>query len=167
MKPIAILDDDHLLGEAEHPESLRYVEPEHQRILVVDDDEAIAELLAETLAAEHYRVDVAGSCEDALPLILFNDYDGILLDLVLPDSNGLSLYRQIVRRRPSLAPRVIFVTGALEGGEAGRFIRLVANRVLLKPFDPADAAQAVREVAVPRGGPPGGPRLVQGPVPSR
>ncbi len=167
MKPIATINDDHLLGEAEHPEGLRYLGPEPQRILVVDDDEAIAELLSETLAAERYRVDIAGSCEDALPLILFNDYDGILLDLVLPDTNGLSLYRQIARRRPSLGPRVIFVTGALEGGEAGRFIRLVANRVLLKPFDLADVVRAVREVAEPRGGPERGPHEAQGPVPSR
>lgn len=116
------------------------------RILVVDDDEATTELLRETLGAQRFRVDVARTTEEALPLILFHDYGGILLDLVLPDVNGLTLYRQIARRRPALAPRVIFVTGALGGGEAGRLVRLVDNRILMKPFDPDDVIDAVRSV---------------------
>jgi DNA-binding response OmpR family regulator len=117
-----------------------------QRILVVDDDQVITDLLSETLRAQRFQVDVARTTEEALPLILFHDYSGILLDLVLPDVNGLTLYRQIARRRPALAPRVIFVTGALEGGEAGRFVRLVNNRVLMKPFDPGDVIDAVLSV---------------------
>jgi DNA-binding response OmpR family regulator len=117
-----------------------------QRILVVDDDEAIADLLSETLRSQRFQVDVARTTEEALPLILFHDYSGILLDLVLPDVNGLSLYRQITRRRPGLAARVIFVTGALQGGDAGRFMRLVNNRVLMKPFDPGDVIDAVLSV---------------------
>lgn len=120
-----------------------------QRILVVDDDEVIAELLSETLRSQRFLVDVARTTEEALPLIMFHDYSGILLDLVLPDVNGLSLYRQIARRRPGLAARVIFVTGALQGGEAGRFVRLVSNRVLMKPFDPGDVIDAVQSVAGP------------------
>ena len=117
-----------------------------QRILVVDDDEASADLLSETLRSQRFHVDVARTTEEALPLILFHDYSGILLDLVLPDVNGLSLYRQIARRRPGLAARVIFVTGALQGGDAGRFMRLVNNRVLMKPFDPGDVIDAVLSV---------------------
>jgi DNA-binding response OmpR family regulator len=147
MRPYARIDDRHLQGEAEHPDGLRYLAPEHQRILAVDDDDGILDLLSEALAAERYRVDVARSCEDALPLMLFHDYSGVLIDLVLPDANGLSLYRQIARRRPGIRGRVIFVTGALSGREAARLVRLAQNPVLMKPFDLGELVGMVHRVA--------------------
>ncbi len=147
MKPYATLDDRHLQGMTLHAEGLRYLPAEVPRILAVDDDQMILDLLAETLRAQRYRVDVARTSEDALPQILFHDYSGILLDLVLPDTNGLALYRQIVRRRPALGPRVIFVTGALEKSEAARIVRLVGAPVLRKPFDLDDLIARVRGVA--------------------
>jgi DNA-binding response OmpR family regulator len=119
---------------------------ERHRVLAVDDDETILSLMVETLSSQHYEVDVARSCEDALPLIMFRDYCGIILDIVLPDANGMSLFRQIARRRPALSPRVIFVTGAMDHGEARRFVKLIDNRVLLKPFRLGDLIAAVRQV---------------------
>lgn len=149
MKPIAALDDRHLSGEREHLDGIRCLAPESQRLLAIDDDENFLELMAQTLRLERYRVDLARSCEDALPQLLFNDYSGILLDLILPDVNGLSLYRQIARRRPGLVSRVIFVTGALDRGEIRRFARLVDNRILLKPFRLEDMVTAVRRLTGP------------------
>jgi len=124
---------------------------EEHRILAVDDDEVILELMAETLRGQRYQVDVATSCQDALPLLMFRDYCGIILDLVLPDANGLSLYRQIARRKPSLRPRVIFVTGAMDKREARRFVKLLDNPVLLKPFRLNDLVEAVRVLELPKG----------------
>ncbi|HEX9427012.1 MAG TPA: response regulator [Candidatus Polarisedimenticolia bacterium] len=148
MKPYVRLDDRHLLGIADHTEELRYLDPEHHRILAVDDDELILDLLSQTLASQRYHVDVARTCEDALPKILFNDYSGILLDLVLPDSNGLGLFRQIARRRPAMRSRVAFLTGALDTGEAVRFVRLVNVPVLRKPFDLGDLISTVRQLTL-------------------
>ena len=122
------------------------VADQRHRVLAVDDDETILSLMVETLSSQNYEVDVARSCEDALPLILFRDYCGIILDIVLPDANGMSLFRQIARRRPALRPRVIFVTGAMDHGEARRFVKLIDNRVLLKPFRLDDLISAVRQV---------------------
>ncbi len=122
------------------------VADQRHRVLAVDDDETILSLMVETLSSQNYEVDVARSCEDALPLILFRDYCGIILDIVLPDANGMSLFRQIARRRPALRPRVIFITGAMDHGEARRFVKLIDNRVLLKPFRLDDLISAVRQV---------------------
>lgn len=119
---------------------------ETHRILVVDDDETVLELMVEILGRHRYQVDVARSCGDALPLILFRDYCGIILDLILPDANGLSLFRQISLRRPRLRPRVIFVTGAMDSVEAQRFVNLIHNRILLKPFRLHDLVSAVHQV---------------------
>ena len=150
MRPYAVIDDRHLEGATTHRETLRFLEPEvPPRILAVDDDDAVLDLLADTLGGEHYQVDVARSSEDALPLLLFHDYRGVLIDLVLPDRNGLALYRQIARRRPALRSRVIFLTGALNSAEAVRLVRLVDTPVLLKPFDPGDLVAAVHRIAAP------------------
>jgi DNA-binding response OmpR family regulator len=119
---------------------------ETHRILAVDDDESLLEMMVATLAGQRYHVDVATTCKDALPLILFRDYCGIILDLLLPDANGLSLYRHIAQRRPGLRSRVIFVTGAMDRDEADRFVQLIDNRVLLKPFRLNDLLNAVREI---------------------
>ena len=119
------------------------------RILAVDDDETILELMATALAGQQYQVDLARTCEDALPMLLFRDYCGVILDLILPDANGLTLFRQIARRRPALRPRVIFVTGAMDRQEAGRFVKLINNRVLLKPFRLDDLVDAVRQMDAP------------------
>jgi DNA-binding response OmpR family regulator len=119
---------------------------EQHRILAVDDDEIILELMAETLRGQRYHVDIAKNCQDALPLLMFRDYCGVILDLLLPDANGLSLYRQIARRKPLMKPRVIFVTGAMDKREARRFVKLLDNRLLLKPFRLNDLIDAVRHL---------------------
>lgn len=119
---------------------------ERHRILAVDDDEIILDLMAETLRSQSYHVDVAKNCQDALPLLMFRDYCGVILDLLLPDANGLSLYRQIARRKPLMKPRVIFVTGAMDKREARRFVKLIDNRVLLKPFRLDELVEAVRHL---------------------
>ncbi len=126
------------------------VAPDHyHRILAVDDDEALLTLMSSTLVSHDYEVDVARNCKDALPMIMFRDYCGVLLDLILPDANGLSLFRQIARRRPALRPRVIFVTGAMDRQEASRFVAMIHNRILLKPFRLEDLVRAVRQVDAP------------------
>lgn len=142
-----LLDDRHLQGEAAHADGLLYVEPAGQRILVVDDDEAMLDVMSQALRARSFLVDAARTCEDALPLALSEDYRGILLDLILPDANGLSLYRTIARRRPALGRRVIFVTGRLDCDEVKRFVGLVGNRLILKPFDLNALVATVRRVA--------------------
>jgi DNA-binding response OmpR family regulator len=124
---------------------------EEHRILAVDDDEIILQLMAEALRGQRYKVDVATSCQDALPLLMFRDYCGVILDLILPDANGLSLYRQIARRKPVLRPRVIFVTGAMDKREARRFVKLLDNPVLLKPFHLEELVEAVRVLELPKG----------------
>lgn len=151
MRPLELIVPDNAtgtLGSCDLAHHDLNVDEEH-RILAVDDDEIILELMAETLRGQRYHVDVAKNCQDALPLLLFRDYCGVILDLVLPDANGLSLFRQIARRKPLMKPRVIFVTGAMDKREARRFVKLLDNRVLLKPFRLNDLVEAVRTLETP------------------
>jgi CheY-like chemotaxis protein len=114
------------------------------RILVVDDDEAVQEVVVQTLETAGFRTGAAGSMQEAQDLALDQDFSGLVLDLILPDSNGLTLYRRLQRLRPRLAPRTVFITGMLDDEEIGRFVKRVGNPLLLKPFDLDALVQAVR-----------------------
>jgi DNA-binding response OmpR family regulator len=146
MKPLELVMPDPIIPHDCGLEHEGLDNDETHRILAVDDDEIILELMAETLRSQKYHVDVATNCQDAMPLLMFRDYCGVILDLILPDANGLSLYRQIARRKPLMKPRVIFVTGAMDKREARRFVKLLDNRVLLKPFRLNDLVEAVRSL---------------------
>src|SRR5437762_2951708 len=61
------------------------------RLLVVEDDPRLADQLRRGLRADAYAVDVAGTVEDARWLATENDYDGLILDVGLPDGDGLEL----------------------------------------------------------------------------
>ena len=66
-----------------------------QRILVVDDETSVCHLLKEVLAAEHYEVATAGTVEDALGELAREAFDLAIVDLLLPELNGLVLAEAI------------------------------------------------------------------------
>jgi two-component system, NtrC family, response regulator AtoC len=101
-------------------------------LLVVDDDQVARELLAETLAREGYRVRVAGGGEEALRLAGAEPFDMALVDLRMPDLDGLGVLKQLAMIQPDL-PVVILtafatIETAIEAVNAGAF------DYLSKPF---------------------------------
>ena len=112
------------------------------RILVVEDDTALASFLKKGLEAEHYAVDVAPDGEEARCAVSESDYDLIMLDLNLPKLDGLEVLRALRRKQRSLP--VLVVTGrsriedrvlALDGG---------ADDCLIKPFSFSELSARVR-----------------------
>ncbi len=147
MTSIHAIERDGLETDETEDRRERSTPPEGRRILAVEDDDLMLEYLSSALGAERYAVDTAPTCEEALRQVLFRDYATILMDLILPDGNGLQLFRQISRRRPSFRPRIIFVTGALSRREARRLTRLVDNPLILKPFRLDELIAAVQRIA--------------------
>jgi DNA-binding NtrC family response regulator len=101
-------------------------------LLVVDDDQVARELLAETLGREGYRVRVAGGGEEALRLAGAEPFDMALVDLRMPDLDGLGVLKQLAMIQPDL-PVVILtafatIETAIEAVNAGAF------DYLSKPF---------------------------------
>jgi CheY-like chemotaxis protein len=103
-----------------------------KRILVVDDDDNLRELLAAILSQEGRVVDTARNGIDALALLNNNHYDLILSDLSMPGLDGPSLYEFLRTIAP--IPRVIFMTGNVGGGEYAAFLRGTTEPMLEKPF---------------------------------
>jgi len=73
------------------------------RLLLVEDEPDAARLLAKGLREEAYAVDVAATGPDAAYQASINDYDAIILDLMLPGRDGLSVCREL-RERGSVIP---------------------------------------------------------------
>ena len=102
------------------------------RILVVDDEASIRELLAKTLAIGEYEVDTLADGKTALERVRDGSYDLVFVDLKMPGMDGLMLTRQIKRIKPDLP--VIIITGFSTEVSAIEAINLGVAGYLTKPF---------------------------------
>jgi signal transduction histidine kinase/ActR/RegA family two-component response regulator len=117
------------------------------RVLVVDDDEAIARMLAEYLAEHEVVADWAGSGRAALEKIERGPVpDLLVLDLRMPDLDGRELLAQV--RRSGLHPRVVLLSADREVAAAARELR--THGFVEKPFAPENLLAAVRRALATR-----------------
>jgi two-component system cell cycle sensor histidine kinase/response regulator CckA len=112
------------------------------RVLVVDDEPAITQVIARLLRAE-YEVTTCTRAAEALALFTKGErFDLIFLDLMMPKMSGEELYRHASAIDPELAQRVVFMTGGAFSEAARSFLDQVSNRRILKPFS-VDAIRAL------------------------
>jgi DNA-binding response OmpR family regulator len=115
-----------------------------ERILVVDDEADIVDLLRDVLVAEGFAVDAAADAQRALQCVRENIYDLALLDFNLPDMDGVMLHHQIRQMDAELASHTIFMSGFLQSdGNLGYYMSQSAG-FLAKPFDIRDVLRQVR-----------------------
>jgi len=117
------------------------------RVLVVEDEAALANAVADGLREAGFQVQLARDGQEATTLVGQQTFDVIVCDLRMPRMDGPAFYRAIAATSPTLARRVIFVTGDVAGTEAGRFLETSGCRWLPKPFRLADLVRAARDVA--------------------
>ena len=115
-----------------------------QTVLVVDDEPSIADGLRLTLETEGYSVRIAGSLRTALASVAQVDAQVAIVDLMLPDGDGLALTRELRTRDPALEVIVITAYGSVRKAmeatkSAGAFY------VVEKPFDPDELLGLVRK----------------------
>jgi CheY-like chemotaxis protein len=105
------------------------------RVLVLDDEPAIAELLREMLNLLGCETRVANAGAQALEFIREGDFDVILSDFRMPNMNGQQFYEQVRLSRPALADRIIFLTGDVVNEQTQSFLQSCGNPHLAKPFN--------------------------------
>jgi two-component system response regulator ResD len=117
------------------------MENKQVKILVVDDEERIRRLLKMYLEREEYLIEEAENGEDALNKALENDYDLILLDLMLPGKDGIEVCKEI---REKKATPIIMLTA--KGEEANRVQGFEAGTddYIVKPFSPREVVLRVK-----------------------
>jgi len=126
-----------------------------KKILVIDDEESILELVSDSLGARGCAVDRAPSSEHALALAGRNSYDVILCDLNLESESGkhvsgFDLHDQIQRKQRSGArPQFIFMTGDLVDAAISEQAGRAGNRFLQKPFRMTELLALLNELPSP------------------
>ena len=112
------------------------------KLLVVEDDRMLAALVRRALTEQGYAVDLAADGEQAEALAFSNEYDAIILDLMLPGKSGLQLLQQM-RREGKVTPTLI-LTGRREKNDVVRGLDIGADDYLTKPFDLDELKARVR-----------------------
>jgi DNA-binding response OmpR family regulator len=102
------------------------------RLLLVEDEPKIAHFIKRGLEEEHYAVDVAEDGKDALALADVTPYDLVVLDLMLPDIDGLDVCRRLRQRGRDVPVLMLTARGTLDDKVAG--LDIGADDYLVKPF---------------------------------
>lgn len=118
------------------------METSHPRILIVDDDPGIREIVTETLNSHGYITDSADSGNSASEIFARKTYPIVLSDILLPDTNGLELMASIKESNPDTF--VILFTGHASVDLAKEAIRQGAHDFITKPFTSEEILEAVR-----------------------
>ena len=105
------------------------------RILVVDDEQYLLDMLKRTLEDEGHEVDCATDGNSALALLIEHKPDLVLLDIKLPGMSGIDIYEHIQRSIKSLARKVIFITGDVMNRDTATFLSRTRASYITKPLD--------------------------------
>lgn len=116
------------------------------RVLVVDDEPSIVELLQDVLTVEGFVVEAAADAAGAIELIRGQIYDVAILDFNLPDMNGVMLHRRIRQMDEELADRTLFMSGFVQSDENFGYYQSVGAGFLPKPFQVGDVVRAIRNL---------------------
>jgi DNA-binding response OmpR family regulator len=131
------------------------------RILVVEDDRKVAGFIEMGLREEGYAVDLARDGDEAIVLAHVNDYDAILLDLMLPKKNGLQVAAEL--RREGRTTPILMLTARDATEDVVRGLDAGADDYLTKPFK-FDELLARLRALVRRGGATRVERITAGPL---
>lgn len=131
--------------------------PNDFRILVVDDEISVLEVMAEMLESAGWKVDALSNPVEAIPKVKRNRYDALVLDLYMPDLPGLLLHSKLKFIDRELWGRTIFVSGHFSTDELRRSLE-GTPRFVPKPFKSETLLGTVGMALpeVPRGKVPGG-----------
>jgi len=117
------------------------------RVLVVDDDEVIRQLIAVNLTLEGFEVVTAVDGRDCLEKVGQADPDVITLDVMMPRLDGWVTATQL-RKNPKTADiKVVLITARAQEDDRSRGRQIGVDAYLTKPFDPAEMIRVVRELA--------------------
>jgi len=113
-------------------------------VLVVEDDKKVAGFLRKGLREEGYTVDVAHDGEDGLALAMVNQYDLIILDIMLPERDGMQVLKELRTRRTSTPILMLTARDSVEDKVQG--LNWGADDYLTKPFAFAELLARIRAI---------------------
>ncbi len=118
--------------------------PVKNKILVVDDEEALRTVLSSELEGEGYQVSTAGDGEEAIKILGSQQFHLILLDIKMPNVDGFEVLKFIKQKQPTT--KVIMLTGFADLKNAIESKKLGAEDFVSKPYDLVDLLTTVERV---------------------
>lgn len=117
------------------PSGARFGAEARKRVLVVEDESEIRQLIVLHLKREEFEVDDVGDGEQARQLLTQRSYDLVIVDWMLPSLSGLELTRWMRKRNPAMTTPVLFVTAKTEPEHVATGLDAGADDYIAKPFD--------------------------------
>jgi len=133
-------------GPAPEREKIDPHEGAGKKVLVIDDEEPILQMVRETLTRRGYQVDIAVDGETGLRHLDQGKYDVTLCDWKMPGLNGQQVYERVRSRNRDQSDRIIFITGDMVNERTSRFLEEQNRICLAKPFTFAEFRSAVSKV---------------------
>ena len=115
-------------------------------VLIIDDEQAVLEVLAQALRSKGYIVDTLSNAGKGLQKTTEVEYSVILCDIRMPKLNGLELHRQLSKNYPKLAKRIVFITGDTISSKTRTFIEQEGVLCLTKPFELDELYEVIRMI---------------------
>ena len=115
-------------------------------ILVVDDEVAVAEMMADILEDDGHSVEIAHSGSQALAIIEKRSFDLVLSDLRMPDLDGPAMFDAIRETRDDLVSRIAFITGDTMSTRIRDFLQESERPYIEKPITPQDVRDLVHQM---------------------
>ena len=108
-------------------------ELEIKSILLVDDDQELAETLKSLLESHNFVVTTVENGREALHEVMAFDFDVIICDMLMPHMPGDMFYLAVQKTKPQLCPRFLFVTGHADNPKVESFLKGINGEVVFKP----------------------------------
>jgi two-component system NtrC family sensor kinase len=105
------------------------------RVLIVDDEPDILDLLSEILESAGFEVTSALNATEAMEQVKARIFDAAIVDFNLPDMNGVMLHRQIRQMDEELAQRTLFTSGQMQSDQDLDYYMVYGGGFLSKPFE--------------------------------
>ena len=112
------------------------------RLLLAEDERELSNALSVILRHSHYSVDVVDNGADALDYALGGDYDGLILDIMMPKMDGLQVLKAL--REQGISTPALFLTAKTEVDDRIRGLDTGADDYITKPFDMGELLARVR-----------------------
>lgn len=122
--------------------------PDPRRIVIVDDDDYVREAMEMSLTGVGHQVRSTANGEEALAWLDAEPCDLLIIDYNMPEMDGPTLYRRVLKRWPVAGPRILFISGDEEFGDEHDPVILAIPR-LHKPFNLGELFWMVTRMLTP------------------
>jgi two-component system phosphate regulon response regulator PhoB len=117
-----------------------------KRILIVEDEPEIREMIRFTLEPKGFHIDEAENAQEARKLLSHQTFDLILMDWMLPGRSGLEFTREIKQRNQTQSPPIIMLTAKADESDKVEGLDSGADDYITKPFSPRELAARIKAV---------------------